>query len=132
LEANARCIPLFFKEGKTLRIDTVSIAVKFGLTGLLFIWAWYPLLNGIYRDFGFQADSESLTIWTYILGSLGFGFFRAIQKAKSSAPATSLTYRGGPPASISPRAISTAGRSRSTRSQRDSGGRLTAAGAPVQ
>jgi hypothetical protein len=81
-----------------VRIETVSIAVKFGLTGLLFIWAWYPLLNGIYRDFGFQADSESLTIWTYILGSLGFGFFRAIQKAKTSARGVAPSPRPATPA----------------------------------
>ncbi len=76
-------VPQF--DWKQVRINTVSIAVAFGLTGLVFVWAWFPLVNGIYRDLGLQADSVTLTIWTYILGSVGFGFFKAFQKAKSAS-----------------------------------------------
>src|SRR6202041_379004 len=67
---------------------TFSIAIAFAVWGLLFNWAWFPLLNGIYRDIGFQSDSETLTLWTYVLGSLTFGFFSAIQKSRAATPTT--------------------------------------------
>lgn len=74
---------------QSVRVNTVPIAFTFALTGLFFVWAWFPLLNGIYRDLGVQGNSQALTIWTYILGSLAFGLFRAIQKAKTGTPAIS-------------------------------------------
>jgi hypothetical protein len=74
---------------KQVRSNTVSKAVAFGLTGLFFVWAWFPLLNGIYRDMGFQSDSVGLTIWTYVLGSLAFGFSMAMRSSKGKVTTAS-------------------------------------------
>jgi hypothetical protein len=76
-------------------IKTVSKTLKFGLIGLLLVGAWFPLLNGVYGDLGFQAISGALTICTYILGSLAFGFFMALwsqRRATSPRAATSPSY----------------------------------------
>src|SRR6266705_1646307 len=87
-------------------INTLSKTLKFGLTGLLLVGAWFPLLNGVYGDLGFQANSGALTICTYILGSLAFGFFLALwsqRRSTSPSPATSPSYSPAPTRwSISP------------------------------
>ena len=61
------------------RTDTIWNSVAFGFTGILFVWAWFPLLDGIYRDLGLIANSQALTFWTYVVGCLGFGLLRANQ-----------------------------------------------------
>jgi hypothetical protein len=79
---------------KRVGINTVSKTLKFGLTGLLLVGAWFPLLNGVYGDLGFQAISGALTICTYILGSLAFGFSMALwsQRRSTSPRAPSPSY----------------------------------------
>jgi Metal binding domain of Ada len=84
---------------KQVHVKTVSIAVAFGLTGILLIWAWFPLLNGVYRDLGFQTDSVALTVWSYILGCFGFGFFRAYKEAKGAIKAISASAMSAAPLS---------------------------------
>jgi hypothetical protein len=76
-------------------VNTVSKTLKFGLIGLLLVGAWFPLLNGVYGDLGFQAHSGALTICTYILASLACGFLIALwsqRRAASPTPATSPSY----------------------------------------
>jgi len=69
---------------------TFSIAVAFGLTGLLFSPMWYPLIDGTYRDLG-AAGGPNTTIWTYILVCLAFGFFRSLYEAARRPSATTST-----------------------------------------
>lgn len=80
-------------------VSTVSKTLKFGLIGLLLAGAWFPLLNGVYGDLGFQAHSGALTICTYIFGSLACGFLMALwsqRRATSPTPATSPSYSSPP------------------------------------
>lgn len=80
-----------------VRVDAIAVAIVFGVSGLLFIWAWLPLLNGIYRDLGFGDDSVGLTILTYVFGSLAFGLFRGIQKARRSGKSGAFASRSSAP-----------------------------------
>lgn len=68
---------------RRVRIETVSGAVTFALTGLLFVWAWFPLLIGIYDDLGLQSNAQALTFWTYLLLCVTVGFVRAVRKSKN-------------------------------------------------
>lgn len=83
-------------------VNTISAAMPFGFMGLLFVWAWFPLLNGIYSDLGAQSASTSLAIWTYVLGVLAFGFISAIRKAKSAPRVTVPSLASAPPLSSAP------------------------------
>jgi hypothetical protein len=98
---------------RAVRIETLSTAFGFGMMGILLVWAWFPLLNGIYRDIGLRSNSESLTLWTYVVGCVGFGFARAYLKARkpgsqpisyssSSVPARPATPVSSPPFTYSP------------------------------
>lgn len=76
-----------------VRDATVSNSVTFGLMGLLFVWAWFPLLTGIYNDLGFQPNSETLAVSTYLLLCITVGFIRAVRKSRiSSTYATPVVY----------------------------------------
>jgi Metal binding domain of Ada/RIO1 family len=70
---------------RKLSKESVSIAFKFALIGLFFSWAWFPLISGIYNDFGLSNSSETMALWTYVLGCMAFGFFTTFRTAKMAA-----------------------------------------------
>jgi hypothetical protein len=65
--------------------QTISGSITFGLMGLLFVFAWFPLLTGIYNDLGFQPNSDTLTVRTYLLLCVTVGFSRAVLKSRISS-----------------------------------------------
>jgi hypothetical protein len=65
--------------------NALATAWRFGFVGVLFAVFWFPLLNGAYRDLRLRDVSEAATITTFIVGSLGFGLFKAVNRAKASS-----------------------------------------------